>query len=314
MITKSIIILILAFPFLICAQPNIQKQYENIILIGNTSDIQVLEHLISQFDEAIFGFQKSVGSYLSEPITIRIAADETEYQSWTKGTSRIIEFSQAFYSRKTDTIYLRNPSKMQSLNRLQRIMLHEYIHHFVSRFVADVPLWFNEGMAVYFSGDMGFDREFNFARNHILGNTRPLNMMKYSYPRNQIEWESFYAKSGLAVKYLYTKKRVEFYRLWDYMSRQQTFESAFMKAFLMTTSEFSKFFEEYTKTRFRTEILLASTGMIWSVLPLVLIIGFIRKKIRNKKRIKEWEIEEDNSKFSPQLEMKDKVKEKNEGI
>ena len=179
--TKSILILILilAFPFLINAQPTIQKQYENIILIGNASDIKVLEHVISQFDEAIFGFQKSVGSYLAEPITIKIAADETEYLSWTKGTSRIIEFSQAFYSGKTDTIYLRNPSKMQSLNRLQRIMLHEYIHHFVAKFSADVPLWFNEGMAVYFSGDMGFDREFNFAKNHVLGNTRPLNMMKY---------------------------------------------------------------------------------------------------------------------------------------
>ncbi|MCF7793671.1 MAG: hypothetical protein K9N09_08980 [Candidatus Cloacimonetes bacterium] len=290
MITKKFVVLLLILPLFLFAQS--QKQFENITLIGNDNDIHVLESTLSQFDNSIFGFQKSVGYYLDDRIKIHIAKDKAEYQTWTGSSNNILEFSQAFYSRKSDSIYLRNPSELKSIITLQRILLHEYIHHFISKFYKNAPLWFHEGMAVYFSGDMGFDREFNFAKNYVLGNSRPLALMAYSYPKNRIEWESFYAKSGLAVKYLYNKKRVEFYRFWDFSRRDGSFESAFRKAFLMSTSEFSKYFEDYAKSHFRTEILLASTGMIWSILPLFLIIGVIRKKIRNRKRIKEWEEED----------------------
>lgn len=270
--------------------------YENLHISGNEHDINVLKHIISQFDSDIFAFQKSVGAYLDAPIKIRIAANEKEYHSWTGGNSAILEFSQAFYNRNTDTIYLRNPSELKNLTLLRRILLHEYIHHFVSHYWKNPPLWFNEGMAVFFSSDMGFERELNFAKNYILGNSRTLNMMKYSYPRNQIEWESFYAKSGLAVKYIYLKKKIEFYRFWDLAKPEHDFDSAFLKAFLMSTEEFSTYFENYAKTHFRVEILLASTGMIWSILPLVLIAGVIRRKFINRKKLKVWEKEEESEK------------------
>jgi hypothetical protein len=141
--------------------------------------------------------------------------------------------------------------------------------------------------------------------------------MKFSYPKNRIEWESFYAKSGLAVKYLYLKKRVEFYRFWDLSKTDPNFDSAFFKAFLMSTNQFSTYFENYAKSHFRVEILLASTGIIWSLLPLILIIGVIRKKIINRKRLKMWEEEEMENVASDSLTMlklKEEIKENNERI
>ncbi len=251
-------------------------------------DVKSVLILVSHFDKDIQNFQKAVGSYLDEPVIVMIAADEKEYQSWTAKSSSIIEFSLAFYNSNNNTIYIRNPARLKSINAIRRILLHEYIHHFVHHFWKNPPLWFNEGMAVYFSFDMGFDRELNFARNYILGNSRTLEQMKYSYPKNRIEWESFYAKSGLAVKYLYTKRRHEFYRLWDYSRPNRNFNSAFLKSFFFTPKDFSAFFEEYAKSHFRAEILLASTGIIWGIFPLLLIAGVIRKKIKTRKVEKKW--------------------------
>ena len=57
----------------------------------------------------------------------------------------------------------------------------------------------------------------------------------------------------------------------------------------MTTRTFSDQFEDYSKSHFRVGILLASTGLIWGVLPLILIVGVIRKKIKNKKTVESWE-------------------------
>jgi len=265
--------------------------FENILLFADQKDLQIARNIAFIFDNDIQNFQKKAGAYLDIPVVVFIAPDEKEYQNWTDKSSKIMEFSLAFYNNRNKTIYIKNPKNLKSLAALRRILLHEYIHHFVNHFWKNPPLWFNEGMAVFFSNDLGIDREFNFIKNYIFGNSRSLERMKYHYPKNRIEWESFYAKSGLAVKYLYNHRRKEFYRLWDHSFPNRNFDSAFLKSFYFTPKDFSAFFEEYSKTHFRAEILLASTGIIWGVLPLILIIGVVRKKIRNRIIKERWERE-----------------------
>ncbi len=218
-----------------------------------------------------------------------IAADSKVYDGWIQNHSAIMEHSAGFYNRSNRSIFLKNPKYLKNVSNIRKLLLHEYIHHFVGSFWKNPPLWFNEGMAVYFSNNMGIERELNFAKNYVLGNSLPLEQMKKTYPENMIEWESFYAKSGLAVKYLYSKNRKSFYRLWDKAGSTGDFEKAFLNSFFMTTRTFSDQFEDYSKIHFRAEILMASTGLIWGVLPLILIVGVIRKKIKNKKTVESWE-------------------------
>ncbi len=263
--------------------------YRDIILFAEAKDTTAASQFIIQLDKDIQSFQKGVGSYLDIPVNVVIAADSKVYDSWTKQHSAIMEFSSGFYNRRNKTIFLKNPKYLKNISNIRKLLLHEYIHHFVGSYWKDPPLWFNEGMAVYFSNDMGIERELNFAKNYILGNSLPLEKMKNSYPKNMIEWESFYAKSGLAVKYLYSKKRRSFYRLWDKAGSTGNFERAFLNSFFITTRTFSDQFENYSKTHFKTAILMASTGLIWGVLPFILIVGVIRKKIKNKKTVENWE-------------------------
>ncbi len=263
-------------------------QYQDIVLFAEAKDTTVASNFIIRLDKDIQTFQKKVGSYLDIPVNVVIAPDSKVYESWTKQQSAIMEFSTGFYNRRNQTIFLKNPKYLKNVSNIRKLLLHEYIHHFVFAYWIDPPLWFNEGMAVYFSNDMGIERELNFAKNYLLGNSRQLKKMEKRYPANMIEWESFYAKSGLAVKYLYSKKRKSFYRLWDKAGQTGDFKGAFLNSFFMTTRTFSDQFEDYSKTHFRAEILMASTGLIWGVLPIILIIGVIRKKINNKKIVETW--------------------------
>ncbi len=264
-------------------------QYQDVILFAEAKDTTAASIFVIQLEKDIQSFQKSVGSYLDIPVNVVIAPDSKVYESWIHKHSAIMEFSSGFYNRRNKTIFLKNPKYLKNVSNIRKLLLHEYIHHFVGSFWKDPPLWFNEGMAVYFSDDMGIERELNFAKNYILGNSRRLDQMKNMYPENMIEWESFYAKSGLAVKYLYIKKRRSFYRLWDKAGTTGNFEGAFLNSFFMTVRTFSDQFEDYSKTHFRTGILMASTGLIWGVFPLILIAGVIRKKIKNKKTVERWE-------------------------
>ncbi len=268
-----------------------QQTYENITIFSSDKDTIFAQKIIREFASDIEKFQRKIGLYPDIPVKIYIAEDQKDYLSKINKNMKIMEFSQGFYSSKTNTIYIRNPKKIRGYSKIRKLLLHEYIHLFINQYWKNPPLWFHEGMAVYFSDDLSYNRELNFIKNYILGNSLTLEEMKFRYPKNRIEWESFYAKSALAVKYLFVKKRREFYDLWDNALPSKDFDKVFLKSFYFTPKDFSNFFEEYSKTHFRAEILLASTGIIWGILPLIFIIGVIRRKIRNRRMKRDWKQE-----------------------
>ncbi|MFC1887462.1 hypothetical protein ACFLYK_01490 [Candidatus Cloacimonadota bacterium] len=282
---------------------SITSNLDNIYVSYSASDSLIVKEMIHNFSSDIENFHRSIGQYPDLKINIVVIDSEEEYLRSSLSKSEIIEFSRAFYSRRDSTIYIKDPKDHMNFVQLNKILLHEYIHHFVNNYWHNTPLWFNEGLAVYFSGDLSTDREFNFVKNYILGNSRSLDQMRFHYPKSRIEWESFYAKSGLAVKYLYKQNYREFIALCEMGAKGAEFNNAFLRTFFMTTGDFSLLFEEYSKKHFTTEILLASTGMIWGILPLILIIGYFRKKIIAARIKKNWEQEEKIATELPEIEL-----------
>jgi len=248
--------------------------------------------ILDNLEKDIDKFQRKIGQYPDLPLTIYLTENEAEYKQRCGNSQAILEFSQACYSPRQKAIILRSVDDLRDYSQLRQIILHEYIHHFVHAKIANPPLWFNEGMAVYFSGGLTYKRELNFAKNYILGNSSSLNQMRKGYPENRIEWESYYAKSALAVKYLSGKEGKKFFRFWENISKTGEFDSTFLQSFYFTSREFSTFFEQYAKQHFRLELFLASSGIIWAFLPLVFLLGVLRRKIRDRGVMKNWQFSE----------------------
>jgi hypothetical protein len=268
------------------------QQYENIFLEYTAGDGRIAAELGERLAADIGNFQKKTGHYPDLETHIVLAADQAEYEAFLQNSSGIHEFSQAFYRRSTNTIYIRNPRDNLRYQELNKILLHEYIHSYVFHYFRNAPLWFHEGMAVYFSNDFSHNRELGLARDYLFGNTEPLSEMRTNYPANRIEWEAFYAKSALAVRYLYINKRGQFYRLWDIADGSGKFNGSFLRSFRYTALDFSIFFEEYCETHFRSEIILALSGMIWLVFPFLFIIGYLRRRRKMQQKLGNMETEE----------------------
>ncbi len=253
------------------------------------------EKLVKQLGPLILSdidrFQKTIGYYPDIQTLIVIAPNEDYYRSLTAEYSGIIEFSEAFYSGAERRIYIRNPRHLRDYGRLRKIILHEYIHLFIDSTFENVPLWFHEGMAVYFSEGLSFDRQVLFAKDHVLGNTEPLTEMSRGYPVSRARWLSFYTKSALALKYLYANHKEGFYLFWELSETVTNFDTAFLQAYGMTSLMFSHIFEEHLSDRLRIEILLSFTGFIWSLLPLILLIAYLKKRFKARKLRTEWEKE-----------------------
>ena len=279
----------------------VQKQEESLIFYYQQRDSQLMETLLPMIISDIDVFQRAIGFYPQIKGEIVIAPDRDYYQEIVSGYSGVIEFSEAVYRSIDKRIYVRNPRDLRDFTRLRRIILHEYVHLFLDTHFYNVPLWFHEGMAVFFSRDLSFERELLYARDYLLGNSLTLNEMSREYPANRVRWESFYAKSGLAVKYLYTRHREEFYSLWEYTDSPSNFYLSFFKAFNLTPRQFSTLLEEHLKRRFRIEMLLAFSGIVWGVLPFILLLAWLRKKWLNRKIKLAWETPPPQEESDPAL-------------
>lgn len=267
-------------------------QFDDIRISYQPQDSKIAAELGKTLAENISKFQKQMGHYPQLKTQIVIARDHAEYQEFMQNTEGIQEFSQAVYRHSNNTIYIRNPRDDLRFDQLSKILLHEYIHSYVFHYFINAPLWFHEGMAVYFSQDFGHSRELNLVRNYIMGNTRTLDQMQNSYPENRLEWESFYSKSALAVRYLYLHKRQEFYQLWQSAKPYRRFNTAFIKSFRYTQEDFSYFFEEYCSTHLKSQVILAMSGMIWLSFPLIFFVGYFRRRKKSQEKLAEMEAEE----------------------
>lgn len=173
--------LILLIIFLFAVSPADVLQMGDLLIEHDQRDAKIALQLGNNLQENISKFQKSIGQYPKLKTQLVIATSEDDYRNRFRSRKEIMEFSQAFYSPSRKTIFIRNPRDKIKYNRLNRIVFHEYLHHFVFHYFYNAPLWFHEGMAVYFSGDFSQQREINLAIQYFLRNTLSLKEM-INYP------------------------------------------------------------------------------------------------------------------------------------
>ena len=270
---------------------------ENLRIYFDESQREISIELMNILQNQIDNFQRKISQYPKEKLTITISPDKRYYMTLIKNKNKILEYSDAFYDKNRHSVYVRNISSL-NFSRLSSILFHEYIHFFVDTYFKNAPLWFHEGMAVYFSDPVSYMREINYAFNHIFGKIPKITNMIRNYPTNRAQWESFYAKSYLVVKYMYTNDRDSFYDLWDYSEEYRgDFYGAFNRSHFLGINVFYVTIEEMLKKRLKIEIFMSISGIIWSFLPLLLIISWVRKKILMHKLLKRWGIEEEQNKL-----------------
>lgn len=281
---------------------NVYRQ-EMISVYHHVNDLVVAQEVGRRLYLNIDEFQRVVGLYPEIEVRVVIAQDKKQYELFIEGFPRMFEFSQAFYNPRINTIFIRNIDEMGNMERLHTVVFHEYIHLFINFFWEKIPLWFNEGTAVFFSENISWDRQFIFVRNYIFNRKMNLADVVLTYPDitgeyadHQDVWQYFYTVSALAVRYLYNNHREGFYRFWEYTNSDQRsgelnfedFNRIFLQSFLLTPGMFYAEFEVYLQKYAITSFFIYIGGLLWGILPFILIIARLKKWFREKKIIRNW--------------------------
>jgi hypothetical protein len=247
-----------------------------------------LRETFSQVNDRIDKFERKIGRYPDYKVDVIVAKTKAEYQSFATKSKVVTEFSSAFFNLKTRKIYLAPLTTYKNQQELIRVIHHEFIHFYVSLYFPNAPLWFHEGMAVYFSEGLNFIRASALTSKRIMGKNITIDKMR-TYPKNKDILDYYYSLSAYAVQELYNNDKQDFLKFWGYAPGN--FNTIFFKTYLRTPKEYSNQLEQTMDDRLPWFVLSFLLGIGGIIYPLLFLFAHLKKVIKNYKIKKKWEKE-----------------------
>lgn len=277
---------------------SLHKEYERFITVVTYTekDQKYIDSVKSELSHLIINFQFEVKSFQDIPVTIHIAPDFKTYKEWIADKEAVFESSLAFADLAKNDIYILHPTNVKDNKRFIRTLLHEYIHIFIHETWHDAPLWFHEGMATYFSEGVTFTHIMQFMTNNAFHNKYLLHKHAHTYPVYKRDIEPFYFQSVMLIKRAFDDDKKRFLLLFEIGNLSESFEETFQSSFNMTIDDLLTSFSLYMAVFFRMSLYKGIILCSWLIFPILLLIARIRKEVKTRKLLKEWDKE---SQLSP---------------
>jgi tetratricopeptide (TPR) repeat protein len=236
-------------------------QSQNFTLIGNASDkdVRLVAYRLEQF-RRVFGLLfPTVKLSSSVPMTVIVFKSDSSYKPF-----KVNPDLAGYFQSGEDTNYITLTTEKASDDQPFRVIFHEYVHLLVNNMMgATAPLWFNEGLAEYYST---FDLT-NDGRRVLLGNLIPGHVLylrrnellplrtlfavdhKSPYYNESNKMNIFYAESWMFMHYLLQadgqKHRPQLTRFVELLRAGTKLDEAFQQAFQSSVEPVEKDFRNY---------------------------------------------------------------------
>ncbi len=179
---------------------------------------------------------------------------------------------------------------------------HELAHIALGVALPRAPHWLHEGFAYQHAGEWSWDRMETLAGMAWFGGIVALDELDRSFPAEELPAHRAYAQSYDFIGYLSRRGRYEdkaddgdrwpFRRFLTIVGQTGDMDAAAKTAFGRPLREL---FEEW-RSDLTSRYMLAPLGLlglaIWILCAMLLVLGYIRKKRNNTKRLTTWDAEE----------------------
>ncbi len=234
---------------------------KNFLLIGNTNEKQIrqvgvrLEQFRQVFSQL---FPKAVHS-TPVPTTVIVFKSDDSYRPF-KSNANVAGYFQS----GEDVNYITLTTEVRGEQDPFTVIFHEYTHLLINNISSNVPLWFNEGLAEYYStfsmkddativlGSPISSHVFLLRENKML----PLRTLfqvdhKSAYYNERDKQSIFYAESWALMHYLIlgkeSQRMAQMGNFLNLMSANVPLEQAFQQAFSMSFESMEKELREYIR-------------------------------------------------------------------
>jgi len=262
-----------------------------IIFDDSTHDIKILEETIISYSQLV---NKKYGDITPTPYTIHITKDIQAFYKQANGP--VPEWGIAITKKNPNRIIMQSPSVARiSFNRLIQVLIHELNHVYLNNVLnsRSFPSWFKEGMAMHESKEFSINHSvlISLARwNKTLFSIDELkNFNQINKNTSRLAYaESFAMFSSL--NYYYGDNIYK--NIITAMNQGDIFWEALTHVTADSKDDIKNNINSFLNKKYNWMFLLNSYNLIFLLLPLILIVGYLYKMYKNKKLLRKWEIEE----------------------
>jgi predicted Zn-dependent protease len=251
---------------LVCPQPVSAKdnwlmvRSKNFLLVGNASEKEIRQvgARLEQFREVFSRLFTAANVKSPVPTTVVVFKSDSSYRPF-KPISNVA----GYFQPGPDVNYITLTTEYRGVEQNTfSIIFHEYTHLLVNATSGNVPTWFNEGLAEYYSTfSITDDQKVVLGKpisNHVfllrekkMLPLRSLFQVDHKSPEynERAKQSIFYAESWALMHYLIQSKEgqrlKEMGKFLDLMNANVPMEEAFQKSFSMTFAEMEKELRNY---------------------------------------------------------------------
>jgi len=235
-------------------------QSKNFFLIGNGSEkeIKQVATRLEQFRQVFTYLFPSMKFTAPVPTTVVVFKSQGSYRPFKGGANLA-----GYFQPGPDVNYITLTTDLQGAQDAFDVIFHEYTHLLVNNTIGKAPVWFNEGLAEYYSTfTIKNDQEFAIGKaigNHVFllreSKMLPLRTLfdvdhKSPHYNERNKQSIFYAQSWAIMHYLIIGKpgRLEqLSKFLDLLSKNVPKDQAFQQAFQTTFEAMEKELREYVQ-------------------------------------------------------------------
>ncbi len=195
-------------------------------------------------------------------------------------------------------IVIKNPSIIENQNlELTRVVKHEIVHVIlggrVGKQIKEIPLWFNEGLAMYESDEWSYGRGWLMLGAVLRKSLIPLDQLVSSFPTKKHHAQLTYAESFSAVSMIARDYGDEKLReIIDFVAQGENMDSAFVLAIGMNLAQFQSRWMQYLNQHYKWPFILSSSMLLWSAITAILVLAYLRRRQTKRMKFAQWEREE----------------------
>lgn len=236
-----------------------------------------------------------LGIKAPQKIRVIIAATETQMREAVGSKGRVEQWiaGMAMPGRNLVIISTRGNEVFSSREVFLHELGHIYLHIAVNN--RTVPRWFDEGFAMYVSGEPVLNRLKTMLPAAALDNLFPFRDLTGHFPSKEPAVQMAYAQSMMFVRHLFNVYgRISMLALIKNLGAGQGFDNAFRRSFGVDLVFAEKSFRRSLASRSYLLVILTGSGVIWLVITLILLWVYKRKRYQGNKKLRKWQQEDED--------------------
>jgi hypothetical protein len=233
---------------------------------------------------------------LSEPLEVRVGRTWDDLTTLVPKELGVLPYAagETYIPPRLVLLTLTEPTGGAPTD-LETVFHHELSHVALHDAVAGrhVPLWFNEGLAVYESGEHPVQRMKELWDATLFRQLLPLADLDRRFPQRQDEVNIAYAESADVVRFLLRgKDHVRFESLVERVRDGAPFDAALADAYGTDVRRLEYQWREEAAKRNTFAPMLASGSFVWVLAFGALVLGYRRRRRDAQATLARWENEE----------------------